>query len=121
MGHMRLKLVSGREYLFTHKRLRTIKARYIRIVRAPASDPNDEYYLECEITDLDPALRPSSLRSSGTILLRPSMITLMQYVPRDYSPKVSEFAPRMRVSTGRPGMGILNSVRRFLRTIRPNA
>ena len=115
---MRLKLVSGREYLFSHKRLRTIKVRYIRIVRAPATDPADEYYLECELSDLDPAVRPSTLRTTGRILLRPSMITLMQDVPRDYSPRMEEFAARMSARQGRPGEWLLRSVRRLLRTIR---
>ena len=115
---MRLKLVSGREYLFTHKRLKTLKARFVRIVRAPASDFADEYYLECELTDLDPVLRPSTLRSSGLILLRPSMITLMQNVPRGYSPQMAEFAPRMTVRRGRPGRWIFKSMRRLFRTIR---
>ncbi len=118
MGHIKLKLVSGREYLFTHKRLRTIKARYVRIVRAPGTDATDEYYLECEITDLDPALRPPTLRHSGTLLLRPSMITLMQSVPRDYSPKMVEFAPRISPRRGRPGEWFANSFRNLLKSIR---
>jgi hypothetical protein len=115
---MRLKLVSGREYLFTHKRLRTIKARYIRIVRAPATDAADEFYLECEITDLDPALRPPSLRPTGTILLRPSMITLTQLVPRDYRPRMEEFASKMSLRSGQPKGWFIRSIQQLLRTIK---
>jgi hypothetical protein len=118
MGHIRLKLVSGREYLFTHRRLKTIKARYVRIVRAPATDPTDEYYLECELTDLDPALRPPTLRPSGTILLRPSMITVMQNVPRDYSPRMEEFAARPTPRRGRPAGWFVDSVRSLLKSMR---
>lgn len=115
---MKRKLISGKEYLFTHRRLRTLKARYLRIVRAPASDPADEYYLECEISSLDPVVRPSTLRDSGLIMLRPSLVTLVQDVPPNYAPPVTEFAPKMTIRKGRQRRSLRQSIGRILKEIR---
>jgi len=115
---MRLKLTPGKEYLFSHRRLRTLKARFVRIVRAPASDPQDEYYYECELSDMDPVLRPASLRSSGTVILRPSMVTMVQDVPPNYAPPMVEFAPKIKARRGRPGRRLSSSIRRLLEEIR---
>ncbi|MDH4069145.1 MAG: hypothetical protein OEV30_01855 [Ignavibacteria bacterium] len=114
---MKRKLISGKEYLFTHRRLRTLKARYLRIVRAPASDPIDEYYFECEISCLDPVVRPPTLRDSGMILLRPSLVTLVQDVPQNYAPPVTEFAPTMKARRGRPENLLKRSIRRIVNEI----
>ena len=115
---MRIKLIPGKDYLFTHRRLRTLKARFVRVIRAPASDPQDEYYYECEISSMDPVLRPPSLRSSGTIVLRPSLVSLVQEVPPNYSPPMAEFAPRMTPRKGRPGVRLARSIRRIFHEIK---
>ncbi|HCV42231.1 MAG TPA: hypothetical protein DGH68_02015 [Bacteroidetes bacterium] len=81
----RPKLVPDKEYLFTHKRKQTFRAVFKRIVRAPSSDTMDEFYFECEV---DAALSGNPWTdfrrgSSATILLRPSLITIVQDVPRN--------------------------------------
>jgi hypothetical protein len=117
MKRLQLKLVPGNEYLFTHKRLKTLRARFIRIVRAPGTDPLDEYYLECELGSTDRSCRPVSLRESDSIFLRPSMITLMQYVPANYRPPMTEFVQEMKPRRGRPRtlrervLGLLRGIR----------
>jgi hypothetical protein len=80
---LRLKLIQSREYLFTHKRKRTFRAVFKRIVRAPSTDALDEFYYECEV---DAALseNPWADTQDGTrrtILLRPSLITMIQDAP----------------------------------------
>lgn len=118
MARFRLKLVSGREYLFTHRRLRIVKARFIRIVRAPGSDPADEFYLECSVAETDPAFRPPSLRGSDTLMLRPSMVSMVQDVPPGYTQPVLEFAGPMTPRRGRPAQRIVQRVQRLIRAIR---
>jgi hypothetical protein len=83
---LRLKLVPEREYLFTHKRKRTFPAVFKKIVRAPSTDALDEFYYECEV---DSALsgnpwNDSHQGSRATLLLRPSMVTLVQNLPPDF-------------------------------------
>jgi hypothetical protein len=117
MKRLRLKLIPGNEYLFTHKRLKILQARFVRIVRAPGSDPTDEYYLECDLSSVDPSCRPASLRASDSVLLRPSMITLMQHVPDNYRPPMVEFAREMKPQRGRPST-LREKVARVLRGIR---
>lgn len=85
---LRLKLIPTREYLFTHKRKRTFRAAFKRIVRAPSTDTVDEFYYECEV---DAALseNPWADTHQGTrktILLRPSLITMIQDAPPDSPP-----------------------------------
>jgi hypothetical protein len=118
MNRIRLKLVPGKEYLFTHKRLRTFRARYVRIVRAPGADPTDEYYLECERSASDPTFRPVGFRLSNTTLLRPSLITLVQDVPENFSPGMAP--PILPTTSGQSGFknGLRETVRRFFKSIR---
>ncbi len=78
----RQKLIPEKEYLFTHKRKRTFRAVFKRIVRAPSTDTLDEFYYECEV---DAALsgNPWADSRKATMLLRPSLITVIQDVPRN--------------------------------------
>jgi hypothetical protein len=116
MNRMRLKLIPGKEYLFTHKRRGTLHARYLRIVRAPGTDPDDEYYLDCEI--LSPGLFPGETSTISTsTLLRPSMISLLQDVPANYSPgDASSTAKTSSEETPRRRIG--NALRKLLRGLR---
>src|SRR5262245_51539242 len=116
MNRMRLKLIPGKEYLFSHKRRGTLHARYLRIVRAPGTDPDDEYYLDCEI--LSAGLLPGEkLSISASTLLRPSMISLMQDVPANYSPGVtSSTSKTSSEDTSRTRIG--NALRKLLRGLR---
>jgi hypothetical protein len=114
MGKMRLKLIPGKEYLFTHKRLKTFKARYVEIVRAPSSDAADEYYLKCERQIMATTKGGESFVKPHTTLLRPSLITLLQDVPEGYVEPPRE-SPRRPVL--RPPGGIRERVRKILRTI----
>jgi len=115
---MRLKLIPGKEYLFTHKRLRTFRARYVGIVRAPATDPNDEYYLECECLDVDHPFRPEVFRLSSSTLIRPSLVTLIQDVPPNFSPRITEYASPTESDNPHSEGRLKKTVRRLLRSIR---
>lgn len=75
------KLVPGKEYLFTHKRKRTFRAVFKRIVRAPSTDAIDEFYYECEV-DSNLSGNPwSRMNDRVLVLLRPSLITVVQNTP----------------------------------------
>ncbi len=83
MKRTNLKLIAGKEYLFTHKRKRTFRAVFKRIVRAPSTDATDEFYYECEV-DSNLSGNPwSRMEDRVLILLRPSLITVIQNVPTD--------------------------------------
>ena len=118
MNRIRLRLIPGKEYLFTHKRLRTFRARFVRIVRAPGADPTDEYYLECERSLSDPTFRPIGFRLSNTTLLRPSLITLVQDVPENFSPSISHAPPPPTRVRSDFGTELRETVRRFFKSIR---
>lgn len=82
-GVKRLKLIPEKEYLFTHKRMRTFRAVFKRIVRAPSTDTMDEYYYECEV-DANLSGNPwSRMEDRALMLLRPSLITVVQNAPTD--------------------------------------
>ncbi len=117
MNRMRLKLIPGKEYLFTHKRRNTLRARFLRIVRAPGTDPYDEYYLECEIPSPGQFLNDGEVNGSGCSLLRPSMITLVQDVPANYSP-VDAYPPARPLVEEAPKKTLGNALRRLLRGLR---
>jgi hypothetical protein len=79
----RLKLIPEKEYFFTHKRKRTFRAVFKRIVRAPSTDTQDEFYYECE-GDAVLSENPWADTHGGTrrtLLLRPSLITMIQDAP----------------------------------------
>jgi hypothetical protein len=100
MGKLKLKLIPGKEYLFTHKRKRTFRAEFKRFVRAPATDTMDELYYECEV---DAALsgNPWTTTHEGTkavTLLRPSLITLVQDAPKNARP-MHHMMPRAQDQT----------------------
>jgi hypothetical protein len=125
MGKLKLKLIPGREYLITHKRKRTFRAEFKRFVRAPATDTLDEVYFECEV---DAALsgNPWAITHDGTkalALLRPSLITLIQYAPLDSGiPRYNMRMPSpsfrsQRESWVRERMQSLHSLFRYLRRI----
>ena len=116
MNRMRLKLIPGKEYLLTHKRRSTLRARFLRIVRAPGTDPDDEYYLECEISSQGQFLN-ESVDHSGSTMLRPSMITLMQDLPPNYSPANAYPPPTPSVEEA-PKKTIGSALRRLLRGLR---
>jgi len=118
MNRIRLKLIPGKEYLFTHKRLRTFRARFVRIVRAPGADPTDEFYLECERFGSDPSFQPVGFRLSNTTLLRPSLITLVQDVPENFSPGMIEPAQQTIPALSHSRTGFRETVRRFFKSIR---
>lgn len=85
VNRQRPKLIPEKEYLFTHKRKRTFRAVFRRIVRAPGTDTLDEFYYECEV---DAALSGKAWADfqkgmTTTILLRPSLITMVQDVPKN--------------------------------------
>jgi hypothetical protein len=115
---MRYKLIPGKEYLFTHKRRRNIRARFVRIARAPATDTLDEYYLECEMLDADLASRGDIGISPPVTLLRPSMIMLVQDVPANYSPStLARFRPE-EPSRRKRSPYLVRRLRRLLRSMR---
>ena len=96
MNKLKLKLIPGKEYLFTHKRKQTFRAEFKRFVRAPATDTLDELYYECEV---DAALsgNPWASTHDGTkavTLLRPSLITLVQNPPNDPGSLHTHLIPR---------------------------
>ena len=81
MKNLHLKLIPGREYLFSHKRKRTFRAVFKRIVRAPSTDTIDEFYYECEV---DASLSRNPWAQNGDralIKLRPSLVTVIQNAP----------------------------------------
>ncbi len=80
---LQLKLIPGREYLFTHKRKRTFRAVFKRIVRAPSTDTMDEYYFECEVDSNLSGSPWTRMQERVVMLLRPSLITIIQNVPTD--------------------------------------
>jgi len=83
LRRLRLKLIPEKEYLFTHKRKRTFRAVFKQIVRAPSTDILDEFYYECE-ADATLSENPWADRHGGTkrtIVLRPSLITMIQDAP----------------------------------------
>jgi hypothetical protein len=89
--NLHLKLIPGREYLFTHKRKRTFRAVFKRIVRAPSTDTIDEFYYECEV-DASLSRNPwAQMEDRALIMLRPSLVTVIQNAPR------IEIHERMRI------------------------
>ena len=125
MSKLKLKLIPGREYLITHKRKRTFRAEFKRFVRAPATDTLDEVYFECEV---DSALsgNPWTITQDGTralALLRPSLITLIQYAPLDSgTPRYAISVPGPTLRSPREGwvkdrMQSIQSLLRYLRRI----
>ena len=75
------KLIPDKEYLFTHRRLRTFRGVFKRIVRAPSTDTVDEFYYECEV-DAELSRNPwARTDDRALMLLRPSMITVVQEPP----------------------------------------
>ena len=80
---LQLKLIPEREYLFTHKRKRTFRAVFKRIVRAPSTDAMDEYYYQCEVDSILSGNPWSRMHDRVSVLLRPSLITVIQNVPTD--------------------------------------
>lgn len=87
VAKLKIKLVPEREYLFTHKRKRTFPAVFKRIVRAPSTDTLDEFYYECEVDSALSGNPWNDLREGerATMLLRPSLITLVQNLPPDFN------------------------------------
>jgi hypothetical protein len=89
VSRLRVKLIPDKEYFFTHKRKRTFRAVFKRIVRAPSTDALDEFYYECE-GDAALSENPWADKSGGTrrtLLLRPSLITLIQIAPPIIAPR----------------------------------
>jgi hypothetical protein len=118
----RVKLIPDKEYLFTHRRIRTFRAVFKRIVRAPATDTMDEYYYECEVDSAlsrNPWNNPQEQRKA-LMLLRPSLITIIQDAPKDPGPGMRSMATgspirRQRESWTSDWMESLRSVLRNLR------
>jgi len=102
MQRSRPKLIAEKEYFFTHKRKRTFRAVFKRIVRAPANDTLDEYYLECEVdAQLSGNLWNRTLDERRvSILLRPSLVTLIQSAPSDPGPP--PVIPHLQQSSSTP-------------------
>lgn len=117
MSWTRLKLLPDKEYLFTHKRRKTFRARFVRIVRAPGSDPSDEYYLECEVTETLALSDGDLCIQAHTVLLRPSMVTVVQDAPPDISPNTP--VPLRSESRKAPKMTLRRRLRKLLRVLRP--